>query len=350
MLGIGLQLPWRGWLAVPGDPSVFNVLDYGAVGDGETDDTEAIQDALDAAAIVGGTVYMPAGTYLVVPLAGEVYALLLASNVRILGDGLLTIITIPNQESSIRFVFYGSGVDFAQIAEMTITTPDPGNLATVAEWFTSAIALIGSDNCSITNVRVEHMRQGVKVGSGTTCNDLVVSGLVAHDCITAFYAANLDGATFTDCDLQVVDNDTINNHCLYLEKEVHNVDFVDSAFSGAGGYVIHCYLEGAYTSSYVSFNNCDFVSSEQTVLIGSKWSYVSFVNGCDFDCDRSAGPFLFYGGDHITVENFTASSPYYLLSREETVTNVLFKNGTFDGTALMPQSQDGITFDNVSIV
>ena len=37
-------------------------------------------------------------------------------------------------------------------------------------------------------------------------------------------------------------------------------------------------------------------------------------------------------------------------SREATVTDVLFENGTLDGTALMPQSQDGITFTNVSIV
>ena len=44
--------------------SVFNVLDFGAKGDGKTPDSEAIQKALDAAGAVGGTVYVPAGRYL----------------------------------------------------------------------------------------------------------------------------------------------------------------------------------------------------------------------------------------------------------------------------------------------
>lgn len=44
----------------------LSVLDYGAVADGKTDDTEAIQKALDAAsADKGGVVMMPAGMYLV---------------------------------------------------------------------------------------------------------------------------------------------------------------------------------------------------------------------------------------------------------------------------------------------
>lgn len=44
--------------------SVFNVLDFGAKGDGKASDSAAIQKALDAAGAVSGTVYFPAGRYL----------------------------------------------------------------------------------------------------------------------------------------------------------------------------------------------------------------------------------------------------------------------------------------------
>ena len=43
--------------------TVFNVCDFGAQGDGRTSDSAAIQEALDAAGKVGGTVYFPAGVY-----------------------------------------------------------------------------------------------------------------------------------------------------------------------------------------------------------------------------------------------------------------------------------------------
>ena len=53
---------------VPRRTSTLNVRDYGAAGNGRTDDTGIVQSAITAAAASGGVVYFPAGTYLVGPL------------------------------------------------------------------------------------------------------------------------------------------------------------------------------------------------------------------------------------------------------------------------------------------
>lgn len=47
--------------------AVVNVLDFGAVGDGVADDTQAIQDAIDSLPTGGGTVFIPGGLYLIDP-------------------------------------------------------------------------------------------------------------------------------------------------------------------------------------------------------------------------------------------------------------------------------------------
>lgn len=49
---------------VSGAIGAVNVRDYGAIGNGITDDTQSIQDAIDDVD-VGGTVFIPAGTYLI---------------------------------------------------------------------------------------------------------------------------------------------------------------------------------------------------------------------------------------------------------------------------------------------
>jgi hypothetical protein len=81
-----------------GSDSVFNVRDFGATGDGVTDDAPAFRRAIAAAdAVAGSTVYVAAGTYVVdrASLSGTgVLDLTGVSDVAFTGDGASSVIRL----------------------------------------------------------------------------------------------------------------------------------------------------------------------------------------------------------------------------------------------------------------
>jgi hypothetical protein len=90
----------------------YDVTSYGAKGDGNTDDTAAIQSTIDAAvANNGGTIYLPRGTYVI---SDE---LVIGSNLTVKGDGRDTT-TIKTEQQ-------GGG---SQFPGSMITGTDVGNI------------------------------------------------------------------------------------------------------------------------------------------------------------------------------------------------------------------------------
>jgi parallel beta-helix repeat protein len=71
-------------------PGSYDVKTYGARGDGVTDDTKAIQAAIDALPSARGTLYFPAGTYIVKAPAVETNAILALTkkHIKVCGDGM----------------------------------------------------------------------------------------------------------------------------------------------------------------------------------------------------------------------------------------------------------------------
>jgi hypothetical protein len=68
---------------------IFIVTFYGAVGNGSHDDSAAIQDAIDAASVDGGTVYFPPGRYRVTETLTVT-----SSGVRLIGSGVASVIVV----------------------------------------------------------------------------------------------------------------------------------------------------------------------------------------------------------------------------------------------------------------
>lgn len=80
------------------DGAVYNVLDYGADSSGSTDSRAACQAAIDAAQVTGGTVFFPAGSYLLTKATGADGT----------GNGLIVPYTSANSDAN-RVVLIGAG-------------------------------------------------------------------------------------------------------------------------------------------------------------------------------------------------------------------------------------------------
>lgn len=122
-----------------GVSAVFNVKAYGAKGDGTTNDAAAIQAALTAAAVSGGTVFVPAGTYKV---NTELTA---ASGVRVIGDGLD--VSILRAGAAIASVLAVNTSGKTKVSELTL---DGNSYATSAMRANGGCALASFDRVKFT--------------------------------------------------------------------------------------------------------------------------------------------------------------------------------------------------------
>ena len=146
--------------------SAFNVKGYGAKGDGITDDTIAIQAALDAAAIVKGTVFLPNGVYRVnktiqTVAAPNKHALRLQSGVSLIGESEAGVIIKPLDsclsDTPVLYAYAGTSADIT-IERLTID----GNKTTrklSGGGEDEGINLKASDNLRIINVTIKECGQ-----------------------------------------------------------------------------------------------------------------------------------------------------------------------------------------------
>lgn len=139
----------------------LSVLDFGAVGDDSTDDTAAIQAALAAAALAGGSVYLP-------PLTYKITAALVIDNhhVRVFGAGIASKIKTYSTTLNVFTVAHSGGVEIENIrfADFSVT-------ANAAMSSGAAFACTKAARCSWHNVFLaapEDCSGGVKLHDGIT--------------------------------------------------------------------------------------------------------------------------------------------------------------------------------------
>jgi hypothetical protein len=100
------------------DSIQYNVKDHGAVGNGSTDDTTAIQTTINLASSTGGVVFFPPGTY---PIGTS---LTIASNMTIKGSGSGT--SFITQSSTSSDIFVGADIASLRIESIRLNGPGTG--------------------------------------------------------------------------------------------------------------------------------------------------------------------------------------------------------------------------------
>lgn len=233
----------------------FDVKSYGAIGDGSTDDTTAIQAALAAIPSTGGVLYFPAGIY---KYTGS--TLTLGKQVTVEGDG-----------GGVKFVSPGPPIISAR-GERAISTID-FNSATVP------LFTVTTHGCAFKNIGLRNTAATPSAGAGI----LVSSGgdrtLYENISVDGFYIC-IDVQAGS---AQVWDGCWICAPILYGIK-LRNVAVPD----GGDHFISNCYICGGGSRNATSAIRIE--SGGGVKIVNTKinaMSAAAFVNGIDLAVGNS---------------------------------------------------------------
>jgi Pectate lyase superfamily protein len=184
---------------------VFNVSNFGAQGNGVSDDTAALQAALNVAVGSGGSVYAPAGTYLISS------ALSYGGGFTLAGDGMAAT-TIANTTSRLgtTAMFRPTQDGLANVTVQGVTFDQRGdyydrNGDSYSEWL---LDVRGTSNMTVQDCGFRHVRT-IGIYSDTTAGATVVGLKVLRNHV---FEADGDGfswfGSFRDF---VIDSNIVEN-------------------------------------------------------------------------------------------------------------------------------------------
>jgi Pectate lyase superfamily protein len=131
----------------PTSSLVVNVKEFGATGNGVTNDTASIQEAINEVGGTGGTVYVPDGTYRI----DAVTSLNLKSNMtfRMMYGAILK--AIPNNNGGQFHIIRMDNVTNVNVVGGTVKGERASHLGTTGEWG-KGVGLYGANNVVIEDV------------------------------------------------------------------------------------------------------------------------------------------------------------------------------------------------------
>lgn len=272
--------------------NALSLMDFGAGGTGETDDTEALRNCLAAARAQGKIVWVPAGTY---KLAGDIIC---ESGVTIQGAGMwhTTFVgdaDLYNQaDKRVRFKLKGDNIhlaDFAIVGKLNYRNDDEPN---------DGIHGAGCDNCTVSRIWVEHTKVGMWFYNGVKvvvdgcrfrdtladginlcvgCREFVVSNCSARgtgdDCFAIWPTASDQGYT----EQTASPGFNVISHCTGQVPFLANGVAV---YGGKNNRVEDCLLQDISQGSGVLLSTT-FPTSDDKLKIDNNFSGTTVVRNCD---------------------------------------------------------------------
>ena len=170
---------------------VFNVKDYGAVGDNSTNDTTAIAAAIAAAKTAKGAVYFPAGIY-----KTSAISITSAAGLTLYGDGMGVSVIKTITASQVLHIYTSTNVNIYHLTfDGNCTARTAGQQAVT----------INASQCSFCDNEILHSGEfAAFFGGDSAVTDLIISRNLIRDC----YA---DGINLANVTRAIVSNNMIVN-------------------------------------------------------------------------------------------------------------------------------------------
>ncbi len=259
--------------------TVRSVRDYGALGDGAHDDTAAFQAAINSLPTDGGTVHVPAGSYLL----DAVRSVRLRSRMLLQMAPDATLVVKSNSADK-AYLLYALSVSDVEIAGGQVLGDRYRHLGTTGEWG-HAVFVRGC-----TRVTVRDMRLADCWGDGMSIGAALVYG----------------GDPIPSEDVVVANVVCSNNRRQGLSiGRANNVVLRDSEFSNSNGTAPECGIDiepdDPGIANVVSIENCAFRGNAKYGILAYKRSQNTTIRRCTVERNGSCG-IVTVGATAVVIE------------------------------------------------
>ena len=319
---------------------IYNVLDYGATGDGAADDVTFIQAAIDACNIGdGGIVSLPEGTYIIST------SLILKSNVTLLGQGKgITIIkaidTWPFTRLNYAMITFIDNSINMRIESLTLDgnkSAHAGNRYVYGIYTYNKINLYSAYIEDFEMVDVEIKETSAWGVALSAANDIHIRESYIHH--TGLDSATAGGLFISGVNrFQFINNivDSSYRQAMYLLNG-SNAIISNSRFSSSStGGGIDCRIDSA---AIISNNICEYNASMGLILqmdpvYNNRTRSINVIGniirhnspGANYQSRIYNSEDVLYSGNHI--ETYDASTTHYGLQIDESVRNITIESNT----------------------